>query len=208
MALSLGSVWADVGVVASSFFLVALAEIGDKSQLVCMTLASRYAPLPVTMGAALAFMVLNLLATLFGSALAAWLPVWAVSLAASVLFAAFAFYAWRQAPEDEDAAAASLPLRGKGFFAVLLASLLLIFLAELGDKTQLTVAGLASTQTSVSVWLGASLALTATSAVAAYGGASILQRFSPRLITRSAAALFLLFALITAVHGFHAWRSL
>jgi hypothetical protein len=56
--------------------LIALAEIGDKSQLVCMTLAARHRGLPVVIGAIAAFAVLNLLAVLFGAAVAAWLPGW------------------------------------------------------------------------------------------------------------------------------------
>ncbi|MFC2028270.1 TMEM165/GDT1 family protein, partial [Chloroflexota bacterium] len=52
----------------SSFGLIALAEIGDKSQLVCMTMAVRHRALPVLLGAIFAFSLLNLLAVLFGAA--------------------------------------------------------------------------------------------------------------------------------------------
>ena len=58
----------------STFTLVALAEIGDKSQLVCMTLAARYRHWPVILGAATAFLILNTLAVLFGAGVAAWVP--------------------------------------------------------------------------------------------------------------------------------------
>ncbi|MER2527510.1 MAG: TMEM165/GDT1 family protein [Candidatus Competibacter denitrificans] len=54
--------------------VVALAELGDKTQLVCMTLAARHPPAPVLLGAISAFALLNLLAVLFGAAVAAWLP--------------------------------------------------------------------------------------------------------------------------------------
>ncbi|HNH24145.1 MAG TPA: TMEM165/GDT1 family protein, partial [Accumulibacter sp.] len=43
----------------TSFALIAVAEIGDKSQLVCMTLASRHRPMPVMLGAVVAFAMLN-----------------------------------------------------------------------------------------------------------------------------------------------------
>ena len=42
-------------IAGTSYLLIAAAEIGDKSQLVCMTLASRHRPLPVILGAGLAF---------------------------------------------------------------------------------------------------------------------------------------------------------
>ena len=73
----------------TSFLLIALAEFGDKSQLVCMTLASRHRGLPVALGAIAAFAVLNLLAVMFGAAVSAWLPAWVVTLAVGLLFAVF-----------------------------------------------------------------------------------------------------------------------
>ena len=57
----------------SSFTVIALAEIGDKSQIVCMTLAARYRPWPVLLGAIVAFAFLNILAVVFGAAAAHWL---------------------------------------------------------------------------------------------------------------------------------------
>jgi hypothetical protein len=62
----------------TSFALIAAAEIGDKSQLVCMTLASRHRPMPVMLGALAAFAVLNTLAVVFGVAIATWLPEYVV----------------------------------------------------------------------------------------------------------------------------------
>ncbi len=60
-----------LGSAGTTFLLVGLAEFGDKSQLVCMTLAARHRGLPVLVGAIAAFAVLNLLAVLFGAAVAA-----------------------------------------------------------------------------------------------------------------------------------------
>jgi Predicted membrane protein len=56
---------------ATSFALIAAAEIGDKSQLVCMTLASRHRATPVLLGAISAFAFLNTLAVVLGSPLPA-----------------------------------------------------------------------------------------------------------------------------------------
>jgi putative Ca2+/H+ antiporter (TMEM165/GDT1 family) len=71
----------------ATFLLIALAEFGDKSQLVCMSLAARHRGLPVALGAVAAFALLNLLAVLFGAAVAAWLPEWVVTITVAVLFA-------------------------------------------------------------------------------------------------------------------------
>ena len=77
----------------SSFTLIALAELGDKSQLVCMTLAARYRHWPVILGAATAFLVLNTLAVLFGAGVAAWLPERVMAGLVAVLFGAFGLHA-------------------------------------------------------------------------------------------------------------------
>jgi putative Ca2+/H+ antiporter (TMEM165/GDT1 family) len=58
----------------STFTFIALAEVGDKSQLVCMTLAARHRHWPVILGATTAFLVLNAVAVLFGAGVATWVP--------------------------------------------------------------------------------------------------------------------------------------
>lgn len=73
-----------VSVSLSAFSLIALAEIGDKSQLVCMTLAACHRHWPVLLGASAAFIVLNVLAVLFGAAVATWVPLKAVGHADGV----------------------------------------------------------------------------------------------------------------------------
>lgn len=69
---------------SSSFLLVFAAEIGDKSQLVCMALAARYRAAPVMAGAALAFLLLNSLAVIFGVAIANLFPE--IVISATVAF--------------------------------------------------------------------------------------------------------------------------
>jgi putative Ca2+/H+ antiporter (TMEM165/GDT1 family) len=59
---------------ATSFALIVAAEFGDKSQLVCMALASRHRAMPVMLGAIAAFAFLNTLAVVFGVVIAGWLP--------------------------------------------------------------------------------------------------------------------------------------
>ena len=142
----------------TTFLLVALAEFGDKSQLVCMTLAARHRGLPVVIGAIAAFAILNLLAVLFGAAVAAWLPEWMVIVAVAVLFARFGISALRYKEEEDDDEVEEKP--GHGIVAT---TFLLIFVAEFGDKTQLAVAGLGSTGEPSAVWAGATLALATTS---------------------------------------------
>ena len=174
----------------ATFLLIALAEFGDKSQLVCMTLAARHRGLPVVLGAVTAFAFLNLLAVLFGAAVAAWLPEWVVTVAVAVLFAVFGISALRYTEEDAHEEIDEKP--GHGIFAT---TFLLIFLAEFGDKTQIAVAGLGSTTEAVAVWLGATLALTVTSILGVFAGRKFLHQLPLLWIHRISGAFFLLLAL-------------
>jgi putative Ca2+/H+ antiporter (TMEM165/GDT1 family) len=69
---------------------------------------------------------------------------------------------------------------------------LLLALAELGDKTQLTVAVLSTVQPPAGTWLGATLGLLGTSAVAAWVGQGLVERVPMAWVKRVAALLFLL----------------
>ena len=178
----------------ATFLLIALAEFGDKSQLVCMTLAARHRGLPVVLGAVAAFAILNLLAVLFGAAIAAWLPEWVVTAAVAVLFAVFGISALRYEEEDDDEEIAEKP--GYGIFA---STFLMIFLAEFGDKTQIAVAGLGSTADAMATWVGATLALACTSILGVVAGRRWLNRLPLKWIHRISGVFFLLLALLAVL---------
>jgi len=181
----------------TTFLLVAFAEIGDKSQLVCMTLAARHRGLPVVIGATAAFAILNLLAVLFGAAVAAWLPEWLVTLAVAVLFAAFGISALRYTGDDEDDEVDEKPGHG-----VVATTFLLIFLAEFGDKTQIAVAGLGSTSEPSAVWAGATVALAVTSILGVLAGRKLLNRLPLKWIHRISGVFFLLLAIFAVTRLF------
>lgn len=185
--------------VSTTLGLVALAELGDKTQLVCMTLAARHPAPPVLLGAVLAFAVLNLLAVIFGAAVAAWLPEWLVAAGVAVLFAAFGVRALREASAE------TVAVEERDGRGILVSTFVLIFLAELGDKTQLAVAGLAGTQDALAVWVGGTLALALTSALGVLAGQTLLRRLPLRLLHLVGGALFLLLA---ALAGWRAFAAL
>lgn len=178
----------------ATFLLIALAEIGDKSQLVCMTLAARHRGTPVVLGAVAAFAILNLLAVLFGAAVAAWLPEWLVTLAVAMLFAFFGISALRFEAEDDGEDIEEKP--GHGIFAT---TFLMIFLAEFGDKTQIAVAGMGSAADATATWTGATLALTTTSLLAVLAGRHWLKRLPLHWIHRVSGVFFLLLAALATL---------
>ncbi|AXS80552.1 TMEM165/GDT1 family protein [Dechloromonas sp. HYN0024] len=178
----------------TTFLLIGLAEFGDKSQLVCMTLAARHRGLPVVLGAVAAFALLNLLAVLFGAAIAAWLPEWVVTSAVALLFAYFGVSALRfeEAEEDED-------IPEKPGHNIVATTFLMIFLAEFGDKTQIAVAGLGGTADATATWVGATLALACTSILGVVAGRRWLNRLPLHWIHRVSGVFFLLLALLATL---------
>jgi putative Ca2+/H+ antiporter (TMEM165/GDT1 family) len=182
-----------ISVILSSFSLVALAEIGDKSQLVCMTLAARHRHWPVILGATVAFIILNMLAVSFGAGVAAWLPEKVTAGIVAVLFGGFGIHALRNHNDEEAEDVAEKP--GQGIFFT---TLLLIFVAEFGDKTQIAVAGLASSMAPFPVWLGATAALVVVSALGVWAGRTVLQRLPLLWLHRLSGSLFLIFAVLAA----------
>jgi putative Ca2+/H+ antiporter (TMEM165/GDT1 family) len=178
----------------ATFLLIALAEFGDKSQLVCMTLAARHRGLPVVLGAIAAFAILNLLAVLFGAAVAAWLPEWVVTLAVAVLFTVFGISALRFEDDENDEEIEEKP--GHGIFAT---TFLMIFLAEFGDKTQIAVAGMGSAADASATWVGATLALACTSLLGVFAGRRLLNHLPLKWIHRISGVFFLLLALLATL---------
>ncbi len=181
---------------STTFGLITLAEMGDKSQLVCMSLAARYRALPVFTGAVIAFALLNLLAVVFGATLDAWLPERVLAGLVAILFAVFGVRALLSDDDDQQTDCRIAP----GHW-VLLSTLGLIFMAELGDKTQLAVTGLAGQSAAVPVWLGATLALTLTSCLGVLAGRTVLQRIPMVLLHRLSGGFFLLLALLAALRA-------
>lgn len=184
----------------TSFALIAAAEMGDKSQLVCMTLAARHKALPVMWGAIAAFALLNTLAVIFGAAIASWLPDFVVAATVALLFALFGIQALlMQADDDDD----DTPTEKSGH-SIFFTTFLLITVAEFGDKTQLAVVALSSTAAPLAVWLGATLALASTSALGILAGRTILQKVPLVLLHKISGSIFLLLATFA---GYRAYTS-
>ncbi len=187
---------------ATSFALIAAAEIGDKSQLVCMTLASRHRPMPVMLGALAAFAILNTLAVVFGVAIASWLPEYVVGLIVTILFGVFGVHALRATEDDADE-----EVEEKSGHGIFFTTLLLLTVAEFGDKTQLAVVALSSVHVPIAVWIGATLALAATSALGILAGRTILQKIPLVLLHRISGAFFLLLAVLAAYRAYVAYSG-
>ena len=179
-----------IGVLFSSFLLIFLAELGDKTQLVVLALAHRYRATPVIAGAFAAFALLNLLAVLFGEWLSNVVPREAILGFAGLLFLYFAYRLWRQPDTEDD------EFDEKNYGWIFISTFCLIFVAELGDKTQLaTIALVIQSQELWSVFWGSTAALFAVTIFAVVGG-KLLRRVPNTWIRHTAALLFAVFGLL------------
>lgn len=185
---------------SSSFLLIFAAEIGDKSQLVCMALAARYRASPVMLGSALAFFLLNTLAVVFGAAIANWLPELYIFVVVAILFSVFGVHALHIKEDNNNEAAEIRTDR-----SILIGTFLLITVAEFGDKTQLAVVALSSTSLPIAVWFGSTVALITTSALGVWAGRTILQRVPITLLHRISGMIFISLAVFAAYKAYLAF---
>ena len=195
----------------TSYFLILAAEIGDKSQLVCMALAVRYRATPVLAGSILAFLFLNSIAVIFGSAIAGWIPELVIAIIVSALFLGFGLHALFASAGDDDISGEGISdddIQIKSQRHILLSTFVLITLAELGDKTQLAVVALSSQGNPTSVWLGSTLALVTTSMMAVWAGRTLLQRIPIVLLHRISGALFIALSVLAAYSAYSIYTAL
>jgi putative Ca2+/H+ antiporter (TMEM165/GDT1 family) len=147
----------------SSFSLIFLAELPDKTAFATLFMATRGSPLALFTGVALAFLVQTLIAVLFGSFLGALAPRW-VHLGAGILFIVFAVMALLR--KDEDDLESNISPSQK-FGQVAWKSFVVIFMAEWGDLTQLASASLVARFGSpLTIFCAATLALWSVTAIA------------------------------------------
>ena len=181
-----------------AFGVVFVAELGDKSQLMAMTFATRYRPTTVLAAISAGAAVIHLLSVAVGSALGAALPRDAIAVAGGLAFLGFAVWTLRGDDDgDDDLEAVPRTRRqDRSVFATVLAA---FFLAELGDKTMLATITLASDNGAVGTWLGATLGMVVVDGVAIVVGTQLASRLPERTVRIGSAAVFAIVGVILLV---------
>jgi putative Ca2+/H+ antiporter (TMEM165/GDT1 family) len=181
----------------SSFVVVTLAEMGDKTQLLALTLASRYRrPWTVMLGILIATVVNHALASSIGVQAADMLPSRRLGWILGLGFIAFGI--WALVPDRPRTTVAQ---RGWG---PLLTTAAVFFVAEMGDKTQLATLALgARFDSTAMVTAGTTLGMLVADGLAVLAGDRLTAIMPMRLIRWIAAALFFAFgtAAIAATTG-------
>ena len=182
----------DSTVFFTTFGIIFLAELGDKTQLTAMALAVRYPWKHVFIGIAVAFATLNLGAVLIGKFLFAFLPLFWIQLVSSALFLVFGVATLRGKGFDPgEEAAEERRFGGRG---PAMTAFFMILLAELGDKTQLVTASLAAQHDApLAVFAGSTLALWSVSLLGIFAGRQLTRIVPLTYIHKAAGCLFLIF---------------
>jgi putative Ca2+/H+ antiporter (TMEM165/GDT1 family) len=176
---------------ALSFAVIFVAELGDKSQLMAMTFATRFKPWPVLIGITIATAVVHLVSVGIGYGLGATLPTDWISLVAGVAFLAFGAWTLRGDSLSEDEKSKAERSNGSAILAVGGA----FFLAELGDKTMLATITLATQHGWFGTWVGSTIGMVAADALAIWVGRMLGKRLPESVIKYGAAALFAIFGI-------------
>lgn len=180
-----------------SFGVIFVAELGDKSQLMALTFATRYRTLPILAGITIATALVHAASVVIGVALDSALPTDWITLAAAVAF--FAFAAWTLRGDHLSADEARQARRASR--SAILASGTAFFLAELGDKTMLATVTLATQAGPFGVWLGSTVGMVAADALAIGVGRFFGRRLPERAVRIGAASCFAAFGVVLAVQA-------
>lgn len=182
------SFWVSTGIVA-------VAEVGDKTQLLALILAARFKrPIPIIFG----ILAASLLNHGLAGALGAWItstvePAW-LELVLGLSFIAMAI--WALIPDQLEECDTKLC----GQYGVLGASFVLFFLAEIGDKTQIaTIALAAHYGDAIAVVLGTTLGMLIANVPVVLAGDKLLKKVPMKVLRWASAGLFLFMGLVTLV---------
>ncbi|MFM8345689.1 MAG: TMEM165/GDT1 family protein [Betaproteobacteria bacterium] len=173
--------------------VVALGEMGDKTQLLAIVLAAAFRkPLPIIAGIFAATVLNHALAGVVGSWVAQALGPEVLRWVIGLSFLAMA--AWMLVPDEIDEETAA----GRQRFGVFGTTVLAFFLAEMGDKTQIATVALAARYTElVAVVLGTTLGMMVANVPAVFLGDRIAKRLSMRVVHGLAALIFAVLGVLT-----------
>jgi putative Ca2+/H+ antiporter (TMEM165/GDT1 family) len=175
-----------------SFGIIFVAELGDKSQLMALTFATRYRPLPILLGITIATAVVHAFSVIAGAVLGAAIPTRPITIVAGVAFFGFAAWTLRgDRLDDDEAAKATRTTRS----AVVAASVA-FFLAELGDKTMLATITLATREGLLGTWAGSTRGMVAADALAIVVGRQLGARLPERAVKIGASIAFVAFGIV------------
>lgn len=182
-----------------STVVIFVAELGDKSQLMAMTFATRYRARDVLIGITAATALVHLASVGIGYFIGSSFETYqgTIAICAGIAFLGFAAWTLRGDELTEDEAEKARKATGSALLAVGLA----FFLAELGDKTMLATITLAVRENWFGTWIGSTLGMVVADALAIVVGAVLGKHLPEKLIKYGAAAAFAVFGVLLVAEG-------
>lgn len=182
----------------TSFGFLFMMEVGDKTQLAVLglTAASRQS-MAIFVGSTLALTTITLMGVGVGVVLGESIPTSWLSRVTGIAFIGIgSFLLWYSrlgtATFDGTGEDIRMPSRGRGFLGMLSASFLILFAAEMGDKSQLAVISIvAKSDSPLSVFVGASLALALLTLLTVLVGKAVTRIVSVHWVSRGTALFFI-----------------
>ncbi len=175
-----------------------IAEMGDKTQLMLVAMTSKYKIRDIILGTAVAIMALNGLAVLAGGFVSQFIPTWLIRIVAAC---AFLYFAVSTLADDDDEEEEDGNSRFK--FAPI-AVFCTFFVAELGDKTQLTAITFGANEglsAGFIVWAACSIGLFAADIVGMLVGYLLKSKTPDGFLNMLAFAVFSIFGILTMRQG-------
>lgn len=176
-----------------------IAEMGDKTQLMLIAMTSKFKVRDIVLGTAVAVLVLNGLAVLAGGLVGSLVPAWLIKIIAALAFLYFAFTSLKKDDDEEEDAEA----KGKFAFAPLTV-FCTFFVAELGDKTQLTAMTFGANEgldKALIVWLACSIGLFAADMLGMVAGLLMKSKMPEGALNTIAFVIFAIFGVLTLHEG-------
>lgn len=187
-----------------ALFTIFLAEMGDKTQLVAMCLASRYNIRVVLVGIFSATLFVHVFSVLLGLGVGKLIPAEWIGFVAGIAFVCFGMWTLRGDDIDEDECS---NVEAKSAFWLVATT---FFIAELGDKTMISTTTLATEYSAVPVWLGSTLGMVVADGLAIIVGQLMGKRLPERTLKIGASIIFFGFGIYKLIQGgnhlpFYAW---
>lgn len=167
-----------------AFAVTFAAEMGDRSQFITIILSVRYNWRTILCGLSIASFIVLGIAAIAGDLLLGIIPKKYIDIISTALMLFFSLYTLYESNKLPEKASASI---GKNAYLTIIMT---FFLAEFGDKTMITTAGLAAQYPTYIIWLGSSLGLIFSNAITLFLGKKILSRISTAQLRKIGAICF------------------
>ncbi len=184
-------------------FTMFIAEMGDKTQLLMIAMTSRFRLRDILIGSAASILALNGLAVALGALISQIIPTWLIKIIAALAFFYFAWSTIKRVTDNEETSE-----QKDSRIPPILTVFGTFFLAELGDKTQLTAITFAANEgansslpTAVLIWLACSIGLFLADMIGMLAGQLIQKKLPDGFLDILAFVIFAVFGFTTMAGG-------